>query len=113
MFHVRSPCSLAGNDHLDEWIHRVEHRRRDSSFMGTHFHGSHFALMTGHLRSQLERTRQPGYAQADASWCTPVGVATNAGNAGILLDAGMSMNGLDSGSRTTTGAAAGLGERAP
>jgi len=35
MFHVRSPCGCAGNDHLDEHIHRVEHRRRDLSFLGS------------------------------------------------------------------------------
>ena len=71
--------------------HRVEHRRRDLSFVGSpisHVHGSHFASMTALLlsSSQLDRTRQPGFAQADASWCAPVGVATRAGNASKLLE---------------------------
>jgi len=69
--------------------------------------------MTAFLRSQLDRTRQPGYAQADASWCAPVGVAAIAGSSGNLLETTTKLNGRDSRPRRTTGAADGLGRRAP
>ena len=42
--------------------------------------------MTALLASHLDRTRQPGFAQADASWRAPVGVAASAGNASNLLE---------------------------
>jgi len=70
--------------------------------------------MTGLLisSSQLDRTRQPGFAQADASWYAPVGVATSARNASKLLEGTIDMNGRDSRPRTQPGAAAKLGRRA-
>ena len=116
MFHVRSPCSRAGNDHLDEQTHRVEHRRRDLSFIGSRVFTrsrTHFASMTAFLRSQLDRTRQPGFAQLAAGWRAQVSVATSALDAGILVEGTKNMNGRDSRPRTTTGAAAGLGGRTP
>ena len=69
--------------------------------------------MTALLTSQLDRTRQPGMAQADASWCAPVGVASGAGNASKLLEHTIDTNGRDSRPRTIPGAAARLGPRTP
>src|SRR5215218_6766419 len=77
----------AGNDSLDEGLHRVEHRRRDLSFQGSsHVHGTHFLSMTASLRTQLDRTRQPGFAQFVAGWCAPVGAAASSAYAGMLVE---------------------------
>ena len=71
------------------------------------------ASMTALLTSQLDRTRQPGLAQADASWCAPVGVASDEGIASKLLESTIDMNGRYSRPRTIPGAAARLGRRTP
>ena len=69
--------------------------------------------MTALLTSQLDRTRQPGLAQADASWCAPVGVASDEGIASKLLESTIDMNGRYSRPRTIPGAADRLGRRTP
>jgi hypothetical protein len=107
---------LAGNDHLDEQY--PSSRASAARFVVCRIteiqrSRTHIASMTAFLRSQLDRTRQPGYAQLAAGWCAQVGVTMSALDAGVLLEGAKTMNGRDSRPRTTTGAAAGFGGRTP
>lgn len=71
------------------------------------------SLMQSSRVTQLDRTRQPGFAQLVAGWRAPVGAVASSAYAGILLEGTKNSDARDSRPRTTTGAAATLGERTP